>query len=149
VSQVSAHVGESTARHFGVFLRSYGRICAHTESPIEAVFWSWWQALTWEDDHLGGANPGLILETQVSVTTADGSMFRLDFVVQGKKIAIELDGHDFHERTPEQVAHRNLRDRKLQADGWLVFHISGSELFRQPLARVKEVYEMCRTARGL
>jgi very-short-patch-repair endonuclease len=57
------------------------------------------------------------------------------------RIAIELDGHDFHERTREQVIHRNKRDRDLQADGWLVWHVSGSEFNSSPESVVREIYD--------
>ena len=60
------------------------------------------------------------------------------------KVAIELDGHDFHERTKEQVALRNERDRSApQADGWTVLHFSGSELVRDPLKCVQSVLTLC------
>ena len=50
-----------------------------------------------------------------------------------RAVAIELDGHEFHERTKEQVAYRNQRDRWLLANSWVVLHFSGSELHRQPV----------------
>jgi hypothetical protein len=57
------------------------------------------------------------------------------------KIAVELDGHDFHERTKEQVKLRDRRDRVLQRHGWIVLHISGSELVREPqVEALKEVW---------
>jgi very-short-patch-repair endonuclease len=45
------------------------------------------------------------------------------------KIAIECDGHDFHERTKQQAARDRRRDRVLQQRGWLVFRFTGSEIF--------------------
>ena len=59
-------------------------------------------------------------------------------------IAVELDGHDFHERTKEQVTYRNQRDRLLQAAGWAVFHFSGSELYRGQMECVVAVAELAR-----
>ena len=56
-------------------------------------------------------------------------------------IAVELDGHDFHEKTKAQVAYRNRRDRDLQSAGWTIFHFSGSELFREPCNCVREVMD--------
>lgn len=46
------------------------------------------------------------------------------------KIAIECDGHDFHERTKEQAAHDRARDRYLQAAGLTVLRFTGSEIWR-------------------
>lgn len=85
----------------------------------------------------------------------EGRGYRLDFVFEPRKfgalesligpqcpkIALELDGHDFHERTKEQVTYRNRRDRDLQADGWIVLHVSGSEFNANPEKVVKEVWD--------
>ncbi len=57
------------------------------------------------------------------------------------QIAVEIDGHDFHERTKGQVEDRNRRDRDLQAAGWKVFHFSGAEVYRSPEKCVREVME--------
>jgi len=60
---------------------------------------------------------------------------RLDFgvVLLGHplvpELAIEIDGHDFHERTKEQAARDKHRDRRLAASGRLVFRFTGSEVF--------------------
>lgn len=124
---------------------------ANLESPLEAIFILWWTAL-------GVANVmgvrKLDLDSQPSVQVGDRS-YRLDFEVtpndkeawlaavnlgvQYQSIGVELDGHDFHERTKEQVAHRNQRDRDLQLKGWRILHFSGSELYRCPLDVVMEV----------
>jgi very-short-patch-repair endonuclease len=56
------------------------------------------------------------------------------------KIAVELDGYEFHERTREQVTLRDRRDRVLQRHGWIVLHISGSELVRTNVEALKEVW---------
>jgi hypothetical protein len=85
---------------------------------------------------------------------ACGNRYRLDFAIETPnhmfvelarlcrvafpKIAVEIDGHDFHERTKEQVAYRNQRDRDLQAGGWTVLHFSGTEVNRDPVRCVME-----------
>ena len=48
------------------------------------------------------------------------------------KIAVELDGHDFHEKTKEQAAHDKAKDRFLQAKGYHVARFTGAEVFRDP-----------------
>lgn len=55
-------------------------------------------------------------------------IYRLTFPL----IAVEIDGHDFHERTKDQVTYRNRRDRDLQAAGWHVLHFSGGEVVTRP-----------------
>lgn len=126
------------------------------ESPIEAIFFAWWFALLRMKEEEEGAIPSIRLLPQVDVI-CDAQTYRLDFSVGPRdaslltradalglpvyKIGVELDGHEFHERTKEQVAHRNKRDRDLTKAGWKIFHFSGSELVRTPLDCVTEVYE--------
>jgi len=120
------------------------------ESPIEAAFAAWFWAANSVDMNLST----LSLLPQQTVQLSSGKTCRFDFAVtftgdvaiEAEKrgvaqplIAIELDGHDFHERTKEQVAERNQRDRDAQADGWAILHFSGSELYRDPLACVRSV----------
>lgn len=47
-------------------------------------------------------------------------------------IAIELDGHDFHERTKEQATRDKKRDRALVSAGWSVLRFTGSEVIKAP-----------------
>jgi hypothetical protein len=127
------------------------------ESPLEAIFWVWWNALA-------GANyPGegqFRLAYQRDVACASKT-YRLDFVVvlndqreaascaqaglAFPNIAVEVDGHAFHEKTPEQVSKRNSRDRLLQQHGWTVFHFSWAELTSEPERCVLEVLNFAQT----
>jgi len=56
-------------------------------------------------------------------------------------LAVECDGHDFHERTKEQAARDRSRDRALQAAGYTVMRFTGSELYRDPMKCVREVLD--------
>lgn len=48
------------------------------------------------------------------------------------RIVIECDGHDFHEKTKQQVARDKKRDRAFQTDGFTVLRYSGSEIVNDP-----------------
>lgn len=76
-------------------------------------------------------NDDVILVAQHRIKIG-GKNCRLDFMTQcpGGRIAIELDGHDFHERTKEQARHDKSRDRSLVEDGWVVLRFTGSEVWR-------------------
>lgn len=122
----------------------------HLDSPLEAAFDMWWLVMV----------AGERISTDIDripqhPVVACGNRYRVDFMLQPSydrmralydagldwpKIAVELDGHDFHERTKEQVTHRNGRDRDLQAEGWLVLHYSGSEFVRDPVACVEDAF---------
>lgn len=59
--------------------------------------------------------------------------YRLDFALiaeGGAFVVVECDGHDFHERTKEQVARDKARDRAMVANGWTVLRYAGSEIHK-------------------
>lgn len=132
---------------------------APCESPLEVIFVAWWMGMDWVFAGPNGNPRELALAPQTVVNVDGETSYRLDFQVvlsdtsgyfaraarihhlRYPLIGVELDGHDFHERTKEQVTYRNRRDRNLQKEGWKVFHISGSELYKRGYEVVYEVYE--------
>lgn len=123
------------------YMQAFPRSC---ESPIEGVFLLWWSALS----HVRYVNESLIELVPQYEVEASGQNYRLDFAavapilvrnaaekwkVPIRGLAIELDGHDYHEKTKEQVIRRNQRDRHLISAGWEVIRFSGSELNRRPV----------------
>jgi len=115
------------------------------DSHLEAAFALWFYMMQTGPD----VPWSLHLEAQAEVTV-NGRDYRLDFAVwqtdehlpNGQAmlpLAIELDGHDFHERTKSQVERRNRRDRDLMANGWRVIHFAGSEFHRDPAGCIREV----------
>lgn len=131
------------------------------ESPVEVVFLVWWK-IEAARRALSHDPPELDLFPQDETKADNGKSYRLDFAVRPEDvdewfeasergirfpdIAVEIDGHEWHERTKEQVASRNQRDRALQSVGWKVFHFSGSEVVRRPLECVTEVMDFAWTA---
>lgn len=72
---------------------------------------------------------------------------RVDFVFISPlaRVAVELDGHDFHERTKEQAKRDKRRDRRLQVLGFRVLRFTGSEVYADPHRCVSEVLELIRS----
>jgi very-short-patch-repair endonuclease len=106
------------------------------QSPIEQLFLMEWKFLRIEDRH------GLKLHLQKRINTDKGD-YRVDFLVtnadQKVRLAIELDGHDFHERTKEQAAKDKSRDRAITANDYTVFRFTGSEIAKNPGACIGEI----------
>jgi very-short-patch-repair endonuclease len=77
---------------------------------------------------------GLYLLTQVRMWTGH----RLDFAVARDEdaqhlkvvLAVEVDGHEFHERTAKQASRDKRRDRALAAGGLPTFRFTGSDVYR-------------------
>lgn len=57
------------------------------------------------------------------------------------KLVIECDGHEFHEKTKEQVIKGNERDYNLKLSGYEVLHFSGSQIFNEPLKCAFEIFD--------
>lgn len=57
-------------------------------------------------------------------------------------IFVELDGHEFHERTKEQAARDRAKDRAAQAEDITIFRFTGSELYRDPGGCVDQVMRL-------
>ena len=57
-----------------------------------------------------------------------------------KRFVIEIDGHYWHERTPEQAEYDRRRERLFIKKGWTVLRYAAREVFRNPDRCVDEVY---------
>lgn len=56
-------------------------------------------------------------------------------------LIIECDGHDFHERTKEQVKHDNERTLILKKHGEDVLRFSGSQIYNEPVKCANDVFD--------
>lgn len=93
-----------------VFLECKAKL-KKAQSPIEVMFMK--SALLVIDE----------LDPQVKV-----GPYRVDLAIEYKKIAIELDGHDYH-KTKEQRTHDAKRQRYLELNGWRVIRFTGTEIY--------------------
>lgn len=73
--------------------------------------------------------------------------WKVDFLIWMKLgsaiggVAIECDGHDFHERTKEQASRDKKRDRDILSAGYPVMRFTGSEIFRDPIGCAEQLRE--------
>jgi len=130
-----------------------------SESPLEAMLLDaffasgFFERLTVPSDVVVGSGPFGLLLQQVTVPSIE-KRYRLDFGImnaaEGLYLAIEVDGHQWHEATQHQVQSDKSRDRKLTAAGWQVLRFTGSEVYRDAAACVREVLEiLTRRARSV
>lgn len=116
-----------------------------TEGP---VLWACCQDKVHREDRPTALSQvGICRQHQVGVYRVDLFVagYELDedytsYVTRGR-VAVEVDGHEFHEKTKEQAQHDKARDRELQRCGLTVFRFTGSEVFRDPFAVAAEVIE--------
>ncbi len=69
----------------------------------------------------------------------ENKKYRVDFCIpviyknqENKSFIIECDGHEFHQKTKEQVERDNTRMRDLQKQGYEVIRFSGTEIWHRP-----------------
>lgn len=117
------------------------------ESPIEMML-----AISFEEADIFGTADYLgvdILGTgnQIEIESGIDHHYRVDFLIETchqelkiiQNFVIECDGHDFREKTKEQVAKNNRRTRNLVKDGYVVINFSGSEIYENPFRCVREI----------
>ena len=109
------------------------------DSPMESLFWAAWQLMK---PHAYGAG-GVVLDEK---RQAPIGKYRADFLFSLKdekgvsqRLVIEIDGHDFHERTKQQAAHDKARDRYMTGESYHVMRFTGSEVYANPFKCVNEV----------
>lgn len=68
-------------------------------------------------------------------------------IVQTKQLAVEADGAEFHDRTPEQAIRDRKRDRQLQTQGLNVFRFAGGEVWRDVFGCAREVVRFLKNAK--
>lgn len=63
-------------------------------------------------------------------------------------VVVECDGHDFHERTPEQAEHDKKRDRFFTSSGFQVLRFTGREIYRDAMKCASEVVALAGTRKS-
>lgn len=81
--------------------------------------------------------------------------YRVDFLVQADiankyriSVAVECDGHEFHEKTKEQAAKDKARDRQFLLHRCPLLRFTGSEIWRDPWKCADEVVETLKSWAG-
>jgi very-short-patch-repair endonuclease len=146
------------ARAVEAILLDLDALCAQTKSPIEELFaialWGFGApdnktvkgpSGAVVEQRAGGVDPFHLLiqpQARVGAYSAD---FLLTFTVAGlppASVVVELDGHDFHEKTKTQAAHDKKRDRFFAAQGLTVLRFTGSEVYRDAERCAAEVMSL-------
>lgn len=106
------------------------------ESPIEQIFLMQWHYVKRHRAHEFTLKPQNEIDTGSKKYAVD---FLVGFPSSNLKLAVELDGHDFHEKTKEQVARDKRREREITAQGFTILRFSGFEVVKNVGSVVDEV----------
>jgi very-short-patch-repair endonuclease len=151
-----------------VNIEAYKRCFSLCESPIEQHFFVTWIDVFradgfCDDDERPCVQSNweveqgyltLTLYSQYKITLENNS-YRADFLLeihllprnrpQGNyhhehyRIAIELDGHDFHERTKEQAIRDRSRDRAFTRSSYTILRFTGREVYQNAMNVIVEI----------
>lgn len=133
-----------TSNSIGFAIDNEFYICG--QSPIEQIFYFGFEMAIYLDRLSDPSYTSLLyIEPQYRITRNDGGTYIADFMIHSdcgdRYLIIECDGHEFHEKTKEQVAYRNDRDIELKSLGYDVIHLNGSQIYKEPFKYVSEIYE--------
>lgn len=119
-----------------------------TDSPIERLLVAQMLLDGWWLEDIRGFRilhgPGGVMCTSQMVVVA-GRRYRADFVFgvavdrRIRAVSVELDGHDFHERTRGQASADRRRDRAFLSRGIVVIRFTGSDVYRDPAGVLCEI----------
>jgi very-short-patch-repair endonuclease len=115
------------------FRSSWETRLGRTDSPIESLFLESFCYLAEEcygyavSDRLGDGLIKVVPQLMISKMRVD---FGIEYEFHGEKIklAVECDGHEWHDRNKQQATRDKRRDRVAARLGWLVQRFTGSEL---------------------
>ena len=113
-------------------------------SPIEQIFLLEWKFAGLDKKLNVLLSPHEPIPTDVASYTVDFLIVPEDPALENVKIAIELDGHEFHEKTQQQVRNDKVRERAIVQQGVTVLRFSGSEIVRNARGCVEEVEKFLR-----
>lgn len=138
-----------------------------TGSPIEQQFAEalqavWGERLAWRPERcireiaklmdLGKLARDIACMQQVKI-----GRYRVDFLIAGPSmadesyvtLAIECDGHEFHEKTREQAARDRKRDRFLTMCGYFPVRFTGSEIWHDAVGCAEETANIFEEMQGV
>lgn len=114
------------------------------KSPIEQIFKT---AFDLYVDLLNKENIFLFMQKEIIL---EKKKYIVDFYFEqdkyvnpfntNKKIIIECDGYEFHQKTKEQVKHDNEREYELKMAGYEIIRFSGSQIYNEPFKCAEDAY---------
>lgn len=143
----------------GARMHEYMALAIDAESPIEVLLGLELEAFVQNLNYYHETGMYWKLAQQVRVERSGKAFARLDFLLAASEhfpdnqypvqwgppktlVAIECDGHDYHERTKEQAKRDKSRDRQMMALGVQTLRFTGSEIFADPTACAADVFDV-------
>ncbi len=118
--------------------------CEYIESPIEQIF------ITAFELYIKLTNKEFVMLFSQKTIKVGKKKYVVDFYFEkdlyvncfntDKKIIIECDGHEFHQKTKQQVKRDNEREYALKMAGYEIIRFSGSQIYNEPFKCAEDTY---------
>lgn len=138
IGELEEKVDERLSYRLSEFLTNISLELEECESPIEKIlFIELDKQLRKNAFYYNLDIVGII--PQANLKISDKKKYRVDFLVEIKDfrlgidldVAIECDGHEFHQKTKEQAESDRKRERDILESGRIVIRFTGSEIFNE------------------
>jgi very-short-patch-repair endonuclease len=116
------------------------------QSPIEKMlFLAFNTVRLLRFEELPNDYEGLFFIPQYEVVAGD-KQYRADFYIEledctKKGLVVECDGHEFHQKTKQQVCRDNEREFAIKKCGYDVLRFSGSQIYNEPFKCANDVFD--------
>ena len=131
-----------------MFIYICGLDYSKCKSPIEMLFNFAFDLVKFSEGYMGyDLFPQHEIRCKTKTYYADFAFFanEIDGMMEIKnpdfKLVIECDGHEFHEKTKEQVTRDNEREYDLKMEGFDVLRFSGSQIYKKPFLCAAQALE--------
>ena len=118
------------------------------KSPIEKIFYVAFQTVCLfrrnelpEYANCMFANPQCEVEASGHKYIADFAICRETDEEWHGIFLVECDGHEFHQKTKQQVERDNLRQYNLKMAGFDILRFSGSQIYKDPFKCANDVFD--------
>jgi hypothetical protein len=144
--RIQEYLWQQFYKDYGYALSSLMEFC---ESPIELLLMLALVRIQRMVDYMVSAHEHRFLVYPQYPLKLEGKRMRIDIYLefaigdQCHKVAVECDGHEFHERTKEQAQADKARDRLLQRHGIRALRFTGSEIWEDPDKCAFEILRVC------
>lgn len=151
-SEIKARFDEESRPSFDSDYKEYVSICNAIEKMfIDSIF-----EINVEDLMMNGgmtfSYAGVMFEVGVQFTDPKmKNKYRADFIFDafcsyppdGVHVLVEIDGHEFHEKTADQAQKDKYRERRFTEAGYSILRYTGTEVFNNPTLCLRETLDVC------
>jgi len=143
IESCASDVGKQAEEEFNIKLFN-SCLIVEILSPIEQVLWCGLRLIL-RLNYLDAVNPEdaiLFIGSQCEI-----GRYRVDFCITNarnqKRVVVECDSQEFHDRSEKERRYEKMRDRFLQKEGYTVFRYTGKEILNNYRNIAREIVGFC------